>query len=913
VGALPAIVIGEFLGPYKILGPLGAGGMGEVYLGEDTRLGRKVAIKVLPAEFASDPARLVRFEQEARAAASLNHPNIAVVHDVGTETGKDGAVTHFIVQEHLVGCTLRDRIQKGSLQLEQCLQVATEVAEALVAAHEAGIVHRDLKPENVFMTDAGHAKVLDFGLAKLLETAGSPGNSASMSPTVLGTAVGQVMGTAGYMSPEQVNGDSVDHRADLFAFGAVLYEMATGRRAFTGDSVLDTLHAIVHDDPPPAHDVDPRLPTEVGRIARKCLAKRADRRYQAAEELVIDLRQLSDDVAARAVPATPRAARERGADRAHSSIVARLAAVTALVAVSSALTWLAVRPPGPPMPTDAVRRFAIDLPPGHRLATDFRPAVAIAPDGSRFAYAAVNERNEQLLYMRSMDSLETSQIAATEDASGPFFSPDGLWVGFFAGGLLKKVSIDGGPPLTVCAAPPNSRGATWGREGFITFLPVFGTGLSRVAETGGIPEPVTRATATWEEFDHRWPQALPDGSLLFTLWPGGVYAPLGRPRIVVRPAASEELRTVAEDTSFGRYSRSGHVVYTRDQQLLAVPFDPEGMAATGSSMSLGVAVLSDDNTGAAHFDISEDGTLIYVPGLASTDRSLVWVDRDGVARPLGAPAHRYIGARLSPDGTRVAVTIEGTTWDVWVYDIDARTLERRTFESENAFPLWSPDGERLVFSSNLSGPLNLYWMPSDGSARPQRLTDSDLNQIPMSWSGDGRHLAYIEYAVEQREEIFVLQIDEDSDPFPLVQSPAGDRWPRFSPDGNWVAYVSDEVGVDQVFVVPFPQGLPRRQLSIGGGRDPMWSRDGRELFFRFGDRMFVIDVDPGAETVFGRQRLLFEGRFRRPTGPLPNYDVTVDGTGFVMLQGGGSVAPATRIHVILNWFEELRQRAPAER
>ena len=552
---------GTKLGPYEITEQLGAGGMGEVYLAQDTRLGRKVAIKVLPAEFASDPERLARFEQEARAAAALNHPHIAVVHDIGTEDG-----THFMVQEYLEGDTLREPLQKGALPLKKALGLANEIAEALAAAHAAGIIHRDLKPENIFVTKEGHAKVLDFGLAKLTEVAGagSPGG-ATQSPTMMGTVAGQVMGTAGYMAPEQVEGsEEIDHRADLFAFGCVLYEMVSGRQPFAGTSVLDILHKIADEEPQPLGDTNPDLlPGPLQWMSKKCLAKERGRRYQNADDLIVDLRELGTDVeSGAALPTTPAAVETTLGIPWKLGVP--IAVAIALLAVLA--TWWTMRPePG------STIRVQLD-PRVDTIMSQLGSAVALSPDGRHVAYVEGSRTGARALYLRALDQQDSTALASSATNAGspyhPFFSPDGQWVGFVTPTELKKASITGGTPRSIAPVDRN-RGADWGPDDTIVFAPTSASGLSLVSAVEGEPRSLTELSEG--ERSHRWPQFLPGGkAVLFT---SAETEDFDRASLEVVDLETGERQVVHRGSTYGRYVPTGHLVYSDAGALFAVPFD----------------------------------------------------------------------------------------------------------------------------------------------------------------------------------------------------------------------------------------------------------------------------------------------------------------------------------------------------
>ena len=571
-------MIGKSLGPYKIIELLGAGGMGEVYLGEDTRLGRKVAIKVLPAEFASDPERLARFEQEARAAAALNHPHIAVVHDVGAEPGDDGATTHFIVQEYLEGQSLRERLEKGALPLDKALDLATEVGEALIAAHKAGIIHRDLKPDNIFVTEEGHAKVLDFGLAKLTEMGAPTGSSASMSPTMLGTVAGQVMGTAGYMAPEQINGEDVDQRADLFAFGCVLYGMVTGRQAFSGKNVHETLGRILSDEPVPMADIDKAAPTELQRIVRKALAKEAARRYQTAGDLNIDLRQLQDDIAAGV--ATPSGAHQvpvaaTPVPQAGGGTWVTTAGVGVATALAAALAvWETMR--AEPTAPEALKRFRIELPAGVSFPMDGNQ-LALSPDGNTLVFLGA-EGGEWRLFLQRLDQLLAAPMPGTEGAKKPFFSPDGEWVAFNADGNLQRVAVAGGEPFNLCegCAARGSSGA-WGPLGTIVFAN--GNSFWEIPEGGGTPAFIAEPDPDRDETQYLRPEFLPDGkAILFELRRGGAVADAD---IAVLDLETKEVTILAEQGTDPLYAQSGHVLYARGDSLFSVAFDADELRPIG--------------------------------------------------------------------------------------------------------------------------------------------------------------------------------------------------------------------------------------------------------------------------------------------------------------------------------------------
>jgi serine/threonine-protein kinase len=914
-------VVGETLGPYKIIEQLGAGGMGEVYLGEDTRLGRKVAIKVLPAEFASDPERLARFEQEARAAAALNHPHIAVVHDVGYEPREDGATTHFMVQEYLEGQSLRERLDRGALPPDRALDLATEVGEALIAAHKAGIVHRDLKPDNIFVTEEGHAKVLDFGLAKLTEMAAPTGSSASMSPTMLGTVAGQVMGTAGFMAPEQINGEEVDHRADLFAFGCVLYGMVTGRQAFSGKNVHETLGKILSAEPAAVAEIDDSLPAELQRIIRKVLAKDVDRRYQTASDLSVDLRQLQDDVAAGiASSAVPEPATQAAPLAAAAGLPVKVVIPSgALLALVVALaTWFVVRAAPEPQ---QVTRFDIPLPAGLDFAGTGQVTVAISPDGSQ---VVVNTSDG--FWRRALDDEQATRLRGTEGAVSPFFSPDGQQLGFWLDNELQRISIAGGAPVPI-ASTNTPYGVTWADDGMVYFAVAPG-GIFSVPSTGGEP----RLVAAVKDVDIAYgPQLLPGGEwLLFTLRRSGVTR-WDDSTIMAQSLSTGEQRELVPGGRDGRYVRSGHIVYYRGGSLLAVAFDLQSAEVRGETVSIFEGVVgSSGSTAAGHFAISDRGALVYRPGLAGSgvSRSLVWVDQRGNEEPLGAPEGDYWYIDLSPDGSTVAVTkVDEGTRDIHIWDIESATLERRTYGEMDFAPEFSPDGRTIAFSSGRPAQepgRDLYVAPRDGSANATLLYGTADNLYPMSWTADGRLVLLVRAGSlvaggADTDDIVLLSADTQEIE-PLVGEVSfSEASPELSPDGRWLLYASNDSGQSQVFVRRIPGPSGRWPVSLAGADRPRWSADGSTIFYVYEGAMWAASMQFDEEAlVLERERLFPVAGYRMDHYGLHVYAVHPVTGRFLLVKNpvadaGAEGQAGPRVKVILNWFEELKQRVPTGR
>ncbi len=937
-------MVGKTLGPYKIIEPLGKGGMGEVYLGEDTRLGRKVAIKVLPAEFASDPERLARFEQEARAAAALNHPHIAVIHDVGFEAGAGGETAteaatdpdmdlsaaipssgvHYMVQEYLEGETLRQPLMKGALPLEKALLIGAEMAEGLAAAHAAGIIHRDLKPDNIFITKEGHAKILDFGLAKLTEAAPamSPSGEASKSPTMIGTVAGQVMGTAGYMAPEQVQGDGdIDHRADLFAFGCVLYEMTSGRQPFTGKNIIQTLDRIVNEQPETISAINPALPARLQWMLEKCLAKEPGKRYQDAADLTVDLKSLRADMESGTLQplGTPLSAGEPLA-AAAAAVPMKLAIPAALaIAIGVMLaTWLIVGSGTPDR--QPVQRWQFDPPAAVALVPDVQsPGVAISPDGTRLAYNSV-ESGARVLGLRELDSLEARAVSGLiGGAEQPFFSPDGEWIGFIddARDVLMKVPAPGGPALVIAELQAGLLGATWGADDTIVFTQTTAPGgLWRVAAGGGEPEVLTTPDPERGEGGHFWPHFLPGGdALLFTIFPTD--RNVENAQIALLSMETGEYRVLVSGGANARYSPTGHIVYGALSTLRGVGFDLDSLTVTSDPVPL-VADVETKGLGGASFDFSEDGTLVYVEAQGITGAfDLVWVDRSGRETPIRTYQSLPTRPRLSPDNSHVALEVisadDGAT-DIRVYDLERGSSIQLSHAGGDFDPVWTLDGERIVFSSNRGDYEGLYWRRANGAGAEELLPHREMHENAYSWSPDGNELAVYTRQTGAQRDVWVLSRDDDWSPTPILTTEFNERSPAFSPDGEWLAYASDESGRDDVYVLSYPDLNDKYVISTDGGREPAWSADGSELFYRHENGFLSVAISTDPEFRAGRPELLFTGTYRRevPASGSRSYDVATDGR-FILVRPSGTTDDAPKINVVVNWFEELKERLPAGR
>ena len=880
-----SLTAGDRLGPYEITGELGAGGMGIVLRARDTKLDRDVALKVLPEAFTSDPDRLARFEREAKVLASLNHPNIGTIYGLEEADG-----VKALVLELVEGPTLADRIKQGPIPLDEALPIAKQIAEALEAAHEQGVIHRDLKPANVKVREDGTVKVLDFGLAKAFQP-DSSASSLSASPTISLTAaatrMGMVIGTAAYMSPEQARGKAVDKRADIWAFGAVIYEMLTGQQAFGGDDLSQTLARVIEREPDWAALGD-RVPPVMTLFLRRCLDK--DRRQRIHD--VADVRLALDgafETVADSTPLTGRAALPWGI------------ATIAVVGLVAALSVLAGREPPAASPVE----FTIEMP----ERASFRVhsgSLAISPDGSHVVFPVGRGPTAQL-YMRRLDRLETAEpVRGTDGGRVPFFSSDGAWLGFFAAGQMKKVSVDGGTALPVAAAP-HWYGASWGDKGSIVYAPTFFSPLWRVDADGGEPRPLT--TLEPDEQGHIWPQLLPgERAVLFT-----VYRADG-PTIEAYALDTGQRHAIL-DGAFARYVSTGHLLFVRNTALLAVPFDLGGLATSGAAVPVIDDVAFSGAEAGSQYAVSDDGALVYLTN-ATMNPPLVLesVDRSGQAEPLFEP-DLFTELNVSPDGGRIAVSLRDTGGgqDVWVLDLERETQTRVTGESGTELSIvWTRDATDLILSHEGALGWAAARMAADGSGELEPLLAGDLADVlPSSLGPDGQVLAYT-LGTPASDDIWTVPLDAPSDPTPFLETAADEGQPAFSPDGKWIAYQSNDSGRFEIYVGPFPAHDRRITVSTDGGSEPVWSPDGQELFYRplDEDGVMVARVRGTApELAFDASEQLFKGHYNRhqfATGALRNYDVMPDGERFIMVRPADTGRP--RMNVVLNWFEELKAR-----
>jgi serine/threonine protein kinase/Tol biopolymer transport system component len=897
------LAIGTRLGPYEIISPIGAGGMGEVYRARDTRLDRIVAIKVLPDHLSSNPELRQRFEREARAVSSLNHPHICALYDVGHQDGID-----YLVMEFIEGSSLSQRLENGALPTEQVLRYAIQIAGALDKAHRGGIVHRDLKPGNIIITKSG-AKLLDFGLAKLRGCDSKIASSVTSLPTERHSITGQgaIIGTFQYMAPEQLEGGDADARTDIFAFGAVTYEMATGKKAFNGKSQASLITAIMSSDPAPISTIQPMIPSALDRVVKTCLAKDPDDRWQTVRDVMLQLQWIAEGRSQEDAP-TARARLLSNAWLAWTLAGALLLGIIGFV-------WVYLMR----QPAASAHVFKTSILPPEK--TSFGQ-LALAPDGKWLAFTAATGGKVQL-WVRALDSLEAKVLAGTAGASYPFWSPDSRWIGFFADGRLKKIEVSGGLAQTLSEIP-NFLGATWNRDGVILFSRGGAGAIFRISATGGEAVQVAIPDRARLETNLLYPVFLPDGRhFLYTIRSGqkdirGVYVGSldGGVKQRLLGDATSSRYVPAPDASAGDYA--GWLLFGRDDALFCQPFDSRRLQLTGEPFSISEHVGHDPkNTDYVNFSVSENGVLVFDPSANRQRRQYLWVDRGG--KPAGSldAVGSVGGPWLSPDEKRFVadrVDPQTNTIDLWLCDVTGKNAVRFTFDAGNdSSPVWSPDGRLIVWGSNREGSTDLYQKAASGAGQDTLLLKSDHTKFPTDWSRDGRFIIYRQADPKTKFDAWVLPVagtvgpSSEMKPFSVLQTEASETAATLSPDGRWLAYASDETSRDEIYVQSFPTGVGKKQLSFGGAHSPRWRRDGKELFYYSSDgKLMAVPVESGESFAVGAAVTLFEFRSGSSGPAVVPYAVTADGQRF-LLNAIVENETTAALTVVSNWTAELKR------
>ena len=884
--------------------------MGEVYRAHDEKLNRAVAIKVLPAELSTNGDRLIRFEQEAQAVGALNHPNILAVYDVGAHES-----VPYVVSELLEGETLRVSLNQRSLVTRKATDYAIQLAQGLTAAHEKGVVHRDLKPDNIFITKDDHVKILDFGLAKLnqplIET---DVPQTEIATRKVHTDPGTVMGTVGYMSPEQVRGRVVDHRSDIFSFGSILYEMLSGQRAFRRDTSPETMTAILNEEPPEFSLTNSTISQPLERIVRRCLEKQPVRRFQTANDLAFALEALSTSSGPNShVTSTAPLTEESQTTSKRERIAWISLAVFVLISVGL-LVFTLTRSPQSSARTSPVIRYEVASPPKTALNLIRWPAIGLSPDGSTMVFSSMTDGVSRL-YARRRDDPAIKPINGTEGASGATFSPDGKWIAFFANRTLFKTTLDG--PLTALLKVNDARGISWASDDSLILSPDATEGLFRISADGSQLKPVTKVDASKNERTHRWPQVLPGGkAAIFTV--GTLDAPdsYERANIDAVNLATGERRIVLQGASMARYVATGHLIFARGGSLYAIGFDPETLSTYGKPQLVLQGVAGDETTGVAHFTTADDGTLAYVPGTPGANmRRIAWVDRTGKAEALNLQPAQYNEIRISPDGSRIALLVgSGGSGDVWVYDLQRATSTRLTFNGRNATPVWSADGKSVYYvdiEPGSPGKSVLMRKLADGSRDPEELISLSNSAYLKGLTPDGTSAIFDYQRNSSDSSIIESKLARGAEVTHLVNTQFSEYAAALSSNGRWLAYQSIESGQPEIYVRDMTRDGGRWQISTEGGEEPRWSHDGRELYYRNGSLFMSVAVTTDPAFQAGKPVNLFNGIFDLRTNSGIPYDVDTKGNRFLMIRPAEeSFAPS--VMIVLNWFEELRRVGPTK-
>jgi serine/threonine protein kinase len=883
-----ALTSGTKLGPYEIESALGAGGQGEVYRARDTRLDRSVAIKVLPTDLSSDPNLLQRFDREARTISSLSHPNICHLYDVGTQDG-----TRYLVMEYLEGETLADRLRRGPLPLDQVFRYGIEICEGLEKAHRSGVIHRDLKPGNIMLTKSG-AKLLDFGLAKPSVPASPPSSGLTqtlVTPQHPLTTEGMIVGTFQYISPEQVEGKEADARSDVFALGAVLYEMITGNRAFQGKTTASTIAAILAADPPPISTVQPLSPTPLEATVKSCLAKDPDERLQTVHDVKLQLKWIKEDASSSRLATAP------GATRGPWDRIGWLVSgLLLLLLLTGSAWWLRTRE----TPSAMYFNSSIPFPASY---------IALSSDGRTLALVAYSDQaNKNVIWIQSVGGRNATVLPGTEGASYPFWSPDGRSLGFFADSKLKTIDAASGRSAQVLADAPFGRGGSWNRDGVILFTPDAWSGLYRLPSSGGTPVQVTKPDASQAQVSHRWPVFLPDGKHFLYL-ACNFSGRLEKNMIFVSSLDSDEKRPVATASTNAVYTDPGYLVYWRDNALVAQRFDLRNFSLAGEPRIVSDAVQYFPQTNLALFAVAGKTLAAQTrSGTGASKSQLIWFDRQGKKVGTVGPPDLVANPKLSPDGRRVAVDqtdTDGRHVNIWIHELTSDAVARLGFGPWlEQVTVWSPDGKQVVYTSNEKLFFSLYMKNADGSGAAQNILDfGSPQQGPWDWSRDGKYLL-----VRRERELWYMAVS-DRQTRPLLQSQSLTRNAQFSPDGKFVAYASSETGNWEIYVSPFPGFGSKWQVSRGGGEEPRWRGDGKELFYLAPDgKLMAAEVKTGAGFEAGPPTALFQTHPRQPISAMDffSYDVTADGQRF-LVNTKVDTTNAAPLSIILNWSSDLEK------
>jgi serine/threonine protein kinase len=880
---------------YEILAPLGKGGMGEVYRARDTRLNREVALKVLPAEFARDADRLLRFEQEARSTSALNHPNILTVYDFGTHEGNP-----YLVMELLEGQELRAHLDDGGVRVRKAIDYAQQIATGLAAAHEKGVVHRDLKPENLFVTEDGRVKILDFGLAKLRPPRDASADSVVATQKQL-TDPGTVMGTVAYMSPEQVRGQDVEQRSDIFSFGLILFEMLSGKQAFTGESQVEVMNGILKEDPPELRETNAKIPPAVDKIVRRCLEKNREQRFHSARDLGYALEAVASSTSdsnqtavAQALDTTTLA--KRGDWRERIWMIATGILAVALLALG--LVWLRRAEPA-----SQTVRFSLFAP---ERTSFVEPSFALSPDGQQLAFSATDAAEKTLLYLRPLNSLAAQPLPGTEGAMLPFWSPDSRSIGFFSDGKLKRVEASGGLPQTLCEASFTVGGA-WNRKGDIIMAPTSDGVLYRVPATGGVPTALTALDESRGERSHWMPQFLPDGEH-FLFYAAAKQA--GQSGLCVGSLSEKATRLVLSTDRSAMYT-AGYLLFVKNGSLMGQAFDPAALKLVGEPFLM-VEQLKTTAYVLPHLSVAENGTLVFQSG-GTQQPQLIWFDRSGKQLGTVGELADYSNPCLAPDGGRLAIGIRDsktTKRDIWLFDLSRGVKSRFSFDpADDLNPVWSKDGSRIFFTSDRKGQRDIFQKRVNAAQEEELVYTSPEIKNVCDMSPDGRLLIYntnpTASTTTTRNDLWLLPLEGESTPRPFLKTEFTEDQAVISPDGRWVAYRSDETGRDEIYVTGFPQLSGKWQVSVDGGAEPQWRRDGKELFFTdAGRKLMAAEVKTGSGPFETRvPTLLFETQL--PTVPSRNrFVVTGDGQRFLVISWLTAHVP---INVVLNWTAEIKE------